>query len=392
MSTTLVSPVAFRPISASAVRQREIHIEDRSDRVLVIGAGPAGLAAAACLQQQGVTVDLVDRSGVPAGAYARLDGGITLSSPAKFTELPGLPSDAATQYITIAEYRAYLTRYAAYNGLRPERLTVASVARCKNDFIVQFQAEPGQDDALPRRYGAVVVATGMCDYPVVPEIPGLTDAAGKRNAAVQTMHSLHWPGQAALGERRILIVGGASSAMAIAEQCAAAGRRVSIAARSKRLRFSWARVLGIDLRRWTYPLTRRLPRWMFGQRCSLRPSFPGTDKGFRDYQAEGLIEICGPLRQFSGNTAEFADGTRQPFDTVVLATGYRFTMPFLPAEVARASGGQPLADRNESRSWPGLYFIGIPCGRTVASEFLHGMASDAPRLARRVAARLAATP
>lgn len=371
----------------STVRQTagQITLEDRSGRVLVIGSGPAGLAAAACLKEQGISVDMVDRYGQPAGAYARLDGGITLSSPAAFTQLPGLPIDSPTQYITIADYRRYLCRYAEHHQLLPEEQTVVSVARLGDRFVVKFAG-----DATPRLYGYVVVASGMCDYPVEPAIEGLNDAEGKRTAAVRAMHSLHWPGQAALAGQRILIVGGASSAMAIAEQCAEAGQAVSLSARSQKLRFSWARVLGIDLRRWTYPLTRRLPRWMFGQRCSHRPSFPGTDKGFLHFRRSGLIRVRGPLQKFVGNRAEFADGSSAAVDVVVLATGYKFTMPFLPAEVARASGGQPLADKNESRSWPGLFFIGIPCGRTVASEFLHGMASDAPRIARRIRERLAA--
>lgn len=380
MSTTLIAVRKSNPAHSSA----QMTVDDRSDRVLVIGSGPAGLAAAACLKQQGVAVDLVDRYGQAAGAYARLDGGITLSSPAAFTELPGLPIDAATQYITIAEYRRYLCRYAEHHQLHPEEQTVVSVVRHGERFVVKFGS-----DAMPRMYGQVVVATGMCDYPIQPVIEGLNDAAGKQAAAVRVMHSLHWPGQAAMGEQRLLIVGGASSAMAIAEQCAEAGKPVALSARGRRLRFSWARVLGVDLRRWTYPLTRRLPRWMFGQRCSLRPSFAGTDKGFIRFQRAGLIRVRQQVQRFVGNQAIFADGTSEIVDVVVLATGYRFTMPFLPAEVARARGGQPLADRNESRSWPGLHFIGIPCGRTVASEFLHGMASDAPRIARRIRERMA---
>jgi putative flavoprotein involved in K+ transport len=351
--------------------------------VLVIGAGPAGLAAAACLKEQGIAVDLVDRIGKPAGAYGRLDGGITLSSPAVFTQLPGLPIEAATQYITIAQYREYLFRYAEHFGLKPAQRTVESIERTGPRFAVRFAG-----DRRTWIYQAVVTATGMCDYPVMASIDGLGRDAKPTTDGVRVMHSYHWPGQAAMADKRILIVGGASSAIAIAEQCAAAGTAVTLSTRHQRMRFSWTRVLGIDLRRWTYPLTRRLPRWMFGQRCSLRPSFPGTEKGFRKFKQTGVIAVRGQVQRFEGNDAIFADGSRQPFDVVVLATGYRFNMPFLPAEVARASGGQPLADRGESRSWTGLYFIGIPCGRTVASEFLHGMAADAPQIARRISERL----
>ncbi len=96
----------------------------------------------------------------------------------------------------------------------------------------------------------------------------------------------------------------------------------------------------------------------------------------------------GAVTRFDGAAAQFADGGRQEFDAVVLATGYRFAVPFLPAEVARAPAGHPLADEGESRSWPGLYFVGMPCERTLASEFLRGIREDAPVVARRARSRL----
>ncbi|MGD9648003.1 MAG: NAD(P)-binding domain-containing protein [Pirellulales bacterium] len=351
-------------------------------RVLVIGAGPAGLATAASLKMVGVRADLVDRSGRIGGAYARLEGGIVLSSPAKTTQLPGLPIEAPTRYITIADYRRYLRRYAAHHGLVADRQHIDKIERVGDRYRV-FMAGESQ----PRRYEAVVVATGMCDHPVQPTIAGLSDGQGDK-LGPRVFHSRDWPGHAAVAGQRILIVGGASSAIAIAEQCAKAGTAVVVSSRRERVRFSWAKVLGYDLRRLTYPLTRRLPRWLFGERCGSRPAFTGTDNGFRKYRKQGLVEVQGPVVKFNGRQATFADGWAARFDVVVLATGFEFKMPFLPNQVARASGGQPLADDNQSRSWPGLYFVGIPCGRTVASEFLHGMAADAPKVAAQIRARL----
>lgn len=383
---TAAAPTAMLAAGQLLRRPFSLLLPERpAARVLVIGAGPAGLATAACLKQTGTTADLVDRSGQPAGAYGRLDGGITLSSPAAFTQLPGLPINASAAYITISEYRAYLQRYASHFELQPEEQSVERIERVGSQFAVKFIAEPQS-----RIYDAVVAATGMCDYPVRPRITGLTDGTEDAGTQPKVMHSRDWPGCAALAGQRILIVGGASSAIAISEQCAAAGMKTVVSTRHDHVRFSLTRLFGYDLRRWTYPLARRLPRWLFGQRCSLRPAFAGTEKGFREYRQAGLISVRGPVDRFEGSQAKFADGSEGQFDVVVLATGFRFSMPFLPEEVARASGGQPLADQGESRSWPGLYFVGIPCSRTVASEFLHGMAADAPRVAERIRRQLLA--
>jgi putative flavoprotein involved in K+ transport len=350
--------------------------------VLVIGAGPAGLATAASLKMLGVKADLVDRSGRVGGAYARLEAGIVLSSPAKSIQLPGLAIDAATRYINIGEYRDYLKRYAAHHGLVADQQIIDKIERVNDRFVVHMAGEP-----QPRKYDAVVVATGMCDHPVWPRIEGLTEGARKQNTP-RVFHSRDWPGHAAVAGKKILIVGGASSAIAIAEQCAKAGTHVTVSSRREQVKFSWAKVLGVDLRRWTYPLTRHLPRWLFGERCGSRPAFTGTDNGFRKYRKQGLVEVQGPITKFNGRQAMFADGWTARYDVVVLATGFRFHMPFLPAEIERASGGQPLADDGQCRSWPGLYFVGIPCSRTVASEFLHGMAADAPKVAAQIRARL----
>ena len=69
---------------------------------------------------------------------------------------------------------------------------------------------------------------------------------------------------------------------------------------------------------------------------------------------------------------------------MIAATGYRFEMPFLPTEVPRTPAGHPLADEGESRAWPGLFFIGVPCCRTLVSEFLRGIGKDAPAIADRI--------
>ena len=350
--------------------------------VLVIGAGPGGLATAASLKQAGVKFDLIDRAGCPAGAYARLNDEITLSSPAAFTELPGLPIQASSQYITIAEYRRYLERYARHFELRPEQQTVESIERRDGQFIVKLAGE-----STARRYQIVVAATGMCDHPTIPTIAGLNDGSVAQASRPEVIHARDWPGPADLSGKRVLIVGGASSAIAIAEQCAEAGLPVVVSTRRDQMRFSFTRILGIDVRRWVYPVTRMLPRWLFGKRCSLHPAFVGTERNFSQHQKSGLITVRGPIERFNGEQAKFGDSKtdqREAFDLVVLATGYRFSMPFLPSDVARAPAGHPLADRGESCSWPGLYFVGMPCSQSVGSEFLHGIAADAPVVAERI--------
>ena len=72
------------------------------------------------------------------------------------------------------------------------------------------------------------------------------------------------------------------------------------------------------------------------------------------------------------------DGRSEEVAAIVCATGYRHDTPFLPDE-ARA------ADACESRAWPGLFVLGMPCARRLNSAFLRGIAQDAEMVARRIA-------
>jgi hypothetical protein len=83
----------------------------------------------------------------------------------------------------------------------------------------------------------------------------------------------------------------------------------------------------------------------------------------------------------------FEDGHVAPIDRVIHATGFRFATPFLPPEVRRARAGHVEARHGESVSWPGLFVVGTPCAAHVNSEFLRGIAKDAPQVAERIKER-----
>ena len=103
-----------------------------------------------------------------------------------------------------------------------------------------------------------------------------------------------------------------------------------------------------------------------------------------------MIQERGEVVGFDGCEARFQNGARAVFDTVVLATGYRVSMPFLPRQVARSEQGFPIARDGQSVTWPGLFFLGSPCASGVYSQFIHGITQDARRIAQSIRRRLAA--
>ena len=341
--------------------------------VLIIGAGPAGMATAACLQREGIPFDLIDRRGQCGGAYRQIHDGLTLLSPACYTQLPGLPIHCAGEYVTVPEYRDYLDEYARHFGLHAAPREVRAIERSGNGFQVQFI---GLD--APSEYAVVVVATGMFDSPFVPD-----QTLGLGEAERQILHSRDWPGAAPFAGHRVLVVGGGMSGVEIAEECARANVEVTLSSR-RRVRLVRQQFFGRDIHHWVHLVSHRLPLWSLRSFCDRLPAFPAFDRGFRDLCAAGKITVRPELRQLDQHSAKFADGSRSDFDVIVFATGYQFQTPFLPSAIARGSRGQPLAHNNCSRTWPNLFFIGFPCARILPSEFLRGIALDAPIVARRI--------
>jgi len=346
------------------------------DGVLIVGAGPAGLATAACLKNKGVACRIWDRTGAAGGAFRRIYRGMSLLSPRRFVHLPYFPYPGPEEYPGIPKYAEYLEAYAAHHGIRPESAEVTMIRRTHAGFTVERASGAATDCRI------LVVATGLYDQPHRPRIPGANfDEASP--GALRWLHARDWPGPAALAGGRLLVIGSGISGVGIAEECAAAGVRVLVSRRSRRTRLIPPRVLGIDILRFFRPIE-FLPRACFGAWCSQGAHAPAYNHGYRGFVRDGRIVELPGVSRVEGRTVVCGDGTRHEVDVVVLATGYRYVTPFLPPEVARMPGGHPAARACESPSWPGLFFVGAPCARRINSEYLRGIASDALWTAERI--------
>jgi putative flavoprotein involved in K+ transport len=348
--------------------------------ILIIGAGPAGLAAAACLKQLEIDCRVIDRSGEAGGAFRDMDAEMMLASPTSLNELPGFPLGGGGGYTSAAAYLDYLRRYAAHHRISVESGEVRQVRRNDGAFEAAVDAQQIQAPF-------VVVATGMWSFPVMPEL-------GKTERRIPVIHARSWRAQnaAALGEletappRRILIIGAGMSAIEIAEKTARLRHRVWVSVR-RPIWLTRQKVLGWDVHHWVAPLE-RIPVWLTRRYCRDHRTLPPTDLGFSKLRASGAIEVRPTVMRVDGETVYFIDGSQIQIDLIIAATGFRFATPFLPPEVARAPGGHLLAKGGESVSWSGLFVLGHPCALRLNSEFLRGIAHDARLIAHRIQRRL----
>lgn len=74
----------------------------------------------------------------------------------------------------------------------------------------------------------------------------------------------------------------------------------------------------------------------------------------------GDIVPKGAMERLDGDGVVFADGSREPFDAIVWATGYNVTFPFLQQPELRPDDNRfPLYKRMVKPGWENLFFLGL---------------------------------
>jgi putative flavoprotein involved in K+ transport len=189
---------------------------------VVVGAGPAGLAASAALTARRVEHVVLERGRVGETWRTQRWDSFRLNTPGWMNQLLGeQPRDA---FATGAEVVQRLEKVAADAPIRAgvgvERL------RQRGDG---YALETGGGDLHAR---AVVVATGDQN---VPRVPALARMLPDR---VAQCHTADYRGPGALPGGAVLVVGSAQSGCQIAEDLLAGGRRVFLAT-SPAGRFAW---------------------------------------------------------------------------------------------------------------------------------------------------------
>ena len=327
---------------------------------IVIGAGQAGLATGYHLQQAGLRFLILEAGREPVGSWPYFYDSLALNSAARYSSLPGLPFAGDPDHYPVRdEVVAYLRNYAAHFNLPILTGTrVSKVQRIGRLFRVVIQ---DQDSFMTR---TVVAATGFFGHPVFPDVPGLAQYRG------QVLHTANYRRPDKFEGQRIVIVGNANGAVQIGTELAEVAR-VTLATRHP-TRYLPQRFLGRDIHFWLTVSGLDRTQWLGDN------SPPVYDNGsYRQAIAAGRPDQRPMFERFTENGVVWSDDSQETVDTVIFATGYRPKLPYLAGLGALDEEGRVLQRRGVSTTVSGLYFVGLPRQRNVASATLRGVGADA---------------
>jgi putative flavoprotein involved in K+ transport len=362
------------------------------EEALIVGGGPAGLAAAAMLRERGIDPLLVERAAALGASWRGHYRRLRLHTVRWLSALPGLAIPRRHgPWVSRADLVDYLEGYARTFKLRT--LFATAVTRI----------EPGDGGWIARTAAGdiaarhVIVATGYNHTPYLPEW-GPFDG--------ELVHSSAYRDPAPYRGREVLVVGAGNSGAEIAADLAEGGASpVQLAVRTPPNVVPRS-VLGIPTQAMAVALRPLPPRIVDGVARALRRmtigdlrpygiappprglytrllegQIPILDVGLVRALKSGDVSIVAAVARFEGREVVLSDGRRLRPSAVIAATGYCRGLEPLVGHLRvlrddglpRCHGGTPAA--------PGLWFLGYA---NPISGALRESGRDARRIARAV--------
>jgi putative flavoprotein involved in K+ transport len=390
-------------------------------RVVIIGAGQAGLAVSKQLTDAGVDHVVLERGRTAERWTSQRWDSLRLLTPNWMSRLPGWSYRGTdpSGFMPAVEVADYLTAYAdSFGAPIIHGAEVRSVRRRGVGYQVV-------SDAGIWSTAAVVIATGYSDQPAIPEL------AGTLHPSVRQITPDLYRNPGDVPDGRVLVVGASATGAQLADELSTAGRDVVLAV-GRHTRVP-RRYRGMDIMWWLDSmgmLDRPLTTAQLARRPEPSLQIVGSTNG-REIDlpslAERGIRLAGRVTGAGGRELTFADDlattaaaadskldrllgridhfaattglendidppdrprqiaggpdARQPLEkvdairAVIWATGYRRAYPWLRVPVLNAAGEiQQSAGRTPA---PGLLVIGMRSQTRRSSTFLDGVRHDA---------------
>ncbi|WNJ17969.1 NAD(P)/FAD-dependent oxidoreductase [Pontibacter sp. G13] len=367
--------------------------------VLIVGAGPAGLAIAGRLHQRGIPSLILEQSQHVANAWRNHYDRVHLHTVKQYSHLPHAPfPDHFPQYIPKAQLVSYYDQYVASRNLDIRfGVEVQAIERVGEGWVAKTH------DGEVFRSQEIAICTGF------NRVINRPKWANEWNFHGEVIHSREYRNGLKYRGRRVLVVGMGNTGAELAIDLVEAGADVYLSVRGP-VNIVLRDVLGRPTQKTAMMLNklptaigdwlgRKLSKWTVGdlskyglERSHLAPGeqlrkfgkTPVIDVGTIKLIKQGKIKIVPGVEQFYSDGVQFTNESTTAFDAVILATGYRpAVQEFLqPQEGIYNSLGVPKAPVLDA--YPGLYFCGFDA---YASGILNSIHRDSETVVNEIAAR-----
>ncbi|MFA7264953.1 MAG: NAD(P)/FAD-dependent oxidoreductase [Candidatus Nanopelagicales bacterium] len=231
-------------------------IAPSADRaVVIVGAGFAGIGAAAELQRRGVTnFTIVERADAVGGVWRdNTYPGCQCDVPSSLYSFSFLPkTDWSDRFATQPEIQEYLQSAVGHLGLESKIEFGREVAQLTWSVTEQLWTV-AFTSGEPISARMVIVGSGTLNEPNIPRIDGLADFEG------ELFHSANWPADFDPAGKRIAVIGTGASAVQFVPKIAAVAESVTVFQRTA----PWVLPRGDrTVPRWQQQLNDRVPAAM----------------------------------------------------------------------------------------------------------------------------------
>lgn len=343
-------------------------MDERMVDVAVIGAGQAGLSAAYHLQRVGFAAPdavagrrfvVFDGEDGPGGAWRHRWPSLRMATVNDIHDLPGIAqpevdpcessSDALTRYFGDYEQELGLPI------LRPIR--VRRVARTDDDPRGTLEIETGHGTWTTR---ALVNATGTWTKPFWPHYPGQETFLGRQLHVATYRSAEEFRGQ------HVLVVGGGISAIQLLGEISRVTTTTWFTCREPQWNTEeWSSKLGAAA---VARVEERVRQGLAPQSVVSVTGLPRTAL-VEEMEARGVLVRHPMFGSIEPAGVRMADGSFQPADAILWATGFRAALGHLAPLRLRGPGGGIVMDGTQVASEPRVHLVGYgPSASTVGAN------------------------
>jgi putative flavoprotein involved in K+ transport len=364
------------------MRIEMITSNDNYHKVIIIGAGQAGLSVGYFLKKRNIPFLILDANKRVGDSWRTRWDSLRLFTPAKFDGLAGMPFPASPNYFpTKDEMGNYLENYAKHFNL-PVRsnVKVDGLSREGNKYRITADEE---------HFEAEHVVIAMSNYQI-PKIPAF---AKELNPDIVQIHSFNYRTPSQLQEGAVLVVGAGNSGSELALEAARNNHEVWLSGRDNGylpfhiegtlaklilirllIRILFHRIIttntpiGRKVRSKVTskggPLIRNKPKDFVNAGIKRIPKITGVENGLPVDENHQVINV----------------------KNIIWCTGFYPSFSWI--DIPAFKNKEPMQNRGVVKNKPGLYFVGMHFLYSLSSAMIHGAARDAEYIAKTIGARL----